>query len=337
MDKQLENLERYNGIAQENKYKLQKLYEVRKELENIKRNNKLFLEAKKIYEKELIAKMDKAITNKNFVSAYKIKAKILNQSNNKLFMKINNSVEKMNRLNIKNIELQKKIDKRLENMAKREVLANSFIDKKIASFKNGYENLRLKFEIKKSDNINQKINFEKQNHNDSVQKSQHYQNLLKNKDLLNIKKLLEKKGLEKATLKSNDKSKPIDQSKMQDFTKEESINPRTKEKRDIYTHKNLNVKVIDNGNFIVAKGGTDKEKAQALLKVAKEKGWNINNLVATGSKDFKNELNKLIEIEKIKKQEQLKQLEQMKQKQAENKQKTTAKNKSTEKTFSLQK
>ncbi len=335
-----ENLERYESIYQENQRKREELLRVRKELETVKANNKYFEEARKHLRKDLrkdlINRKDQALKTGNFIELGKIN--VLSQKQNKtnaLYLQVNKGIEKINRLNTKNIELQNKIDKRLEAMARREALANSIFQSKVARFKNYFDEIKLNYEKRKFENQSTKLNLTRSKYNDSLDNSKHYQNLLKDKELLETKKMLEKKFEANSILKSDEKAKEIDQSKMQDFRKEEVFNPKTNQKiGDKYTHKITNVRVFDKGNSIIAKGGTDKEKAQALLKVAKEKGWNINNLVASGTKEFKEEISKQIEMEKTKKLEKIKELERQKELQEKNRQKNNNSNK--EKGFSLQ-
>ncbi|MFW2528532.1 hypothetical protein, partial [Aliarcobacter butzleri] len=154
MDKKMqENLERYESIYQENQRKREELERVRKELETIRANNKYFEEARKHLRKDLINRKDQALKKGNYIELEKINVLSEKQSKtNALYLQVNKGIEKINRLNTKNIELQNKIDKRLEAMAKREALANSLFQSKVARFKNYFDEIKLNYEKRKFEN-----------------------------------------------------------------------------------------------------------------------------------------------------------------------------------------
>ncbi|BCD61143.1 MULTISPECIES: toprim domain-containing protein [unclassified Nitratiruptor] len=73
----------------------------------------------------------------------------------------------------------------------------------------------------------------------------------------------------------------------------------------LIANKKKNIKIIDKGNKIVAKGKNLKEQAKIMLDMAIAKGWKLENIKVNGSDEFKKIANEIIQ-QKIKERDGIK-------------------------------
>jgi len=182
-----------------------------------------------------------AIQDKRFQAIHKHTAEIKHlQYQAQHYKKTVRTAHLVNKLDKTNSSLNQKIDKQIENMATKEAQAQNIISRKITQFENDIKSVHLKYMNKQSEQLNIKA----ENAN---------------------KKLL-------AGLKSNQLSKPIYKDSIKGFSVAQDKN------LTIYISKKSGVKITDKQNVLTATGGTDSQKAEALIEIAKAKGWNLDNV-----------------------------------------------------------
>ena len=185
-------------------------------------------------------------------------------------------------------------------MALREAKATNIVTKGFAKFQNKFAGVGLKA-LKLKSNFNLfKLNLKQK----STDKK--------------FNKKVEIKEVEKVETKEANKKEILDKEKLNNY---EKLNESD------YKHKSKDVKAIDQGNTIKARGGDTKDRVGAMLDMAQSKKWDLSKINVGGGELFKAEMKKQIEERsRNNRKDNFSELQKMKDKQKANSNTKTSQN-----------
>ena len=260
-----------------------RLNEVRKQTLRVIETRKAIEKYRREELKDIKENFKEAIKNKDKSKIKKFAKNIVRVENElKNAKKLSLQSKKIMSLTKTNQALNERINERMGIMAMREAKARNAFTRASARIYNKFSGIKLNHMLNKSDKQQLKLKNSIKEYNKKYQTAFTYKRKLMN-DSLNI---------QKQNVKSNNFTS-VEAYKKRDIVNKNFVKDYQKTvEKGKNTYSKNNVKVIDNGNSLSVKGGTIEQQNKIMLDVAQAKGWDLEKIEVSGSKEFKAEFKK---------------------------------------------